>query len=143
MKEKLLKVLIFVLLPVGLGLLALYVLSAIFRARSPDLELVRGLQDAFREALAAERSARRAQTLTSVVRLSVLAAGVGGPLVLTYLLYRLRSGQEIGPGELLDVLESERLTELGQKQGEPHELPEHPDHLLPEAKQDDDEQHTA
>jgi hypothetical protein len=133
MRDRLLRLVSLVFLPVGLGLFALWLLAGIFRARSPDVELVRGLQEAFRQALAAERSARRAASLSSLVRLAALVAGVAAPLAAAYLVHRLAYREEVTPEDLLDALESEKLIRLGEH---PERLADRTEERLLEATDD-------
>ena len=113
MNEKDVKLLKYVVLPVILGLLTLWALAGLFRSRSPDAEFAVATRQAIEAALDAQYAANRRRTFGSVFRIAGLVAGVVGPLVVALLIYRVRSGEEIEPEEMLEVLESYGLIQIG------------------------------
>ena len=66
-----------------------------------------------RRASLAQDTANRGRTFGSVFRIAGLVVGVVGPLVVALLIYRVRSGEEIEPEEMLQVLESYGLIQIG------------------------------
>ena len=94
------------------ALVGIWALSYIFRANDPNVELARTVQKSLEVAEKARREAEVTRRTSSAVRVVALAAGVAVPLVVAYLIYRLRSRRESGADEILDVLEREKLLDL-------------------------------
>ncbi len=113
MNEKDVKPLKYVVVPVVLGLLVLWALAGLFRSRSPDADLAAATREAVEAALDAQDAANRRRTFGSVFRIAGLVVGVVGPLVVVFLIYRVRSREEIEPEEMLEVLESYGLIQIG------------------------------
>ncbi len=60
----------------------------------------------------AQHEADAARRASSALRVVALAVGVAAPFIAVYLIYRLCERSEPGAGELLQVLEREKLIDL-------------------------------
>ena len=60
----------------------------------------------------ARREAEIIRKASSVFRVVALVVGISVPLLVAYLVYRLRIMEESGVGEIIDVLGRERLVEI-------------------------------
>ncbi len=102
----------YIVLPTLLALLVLWVLAGLFRAGDPDAELVQTTREVVQMALEAHRSVQRSRAFASVFRIIALIAGVVGPLVVGYLIYRVRSRAEVTPEEVLELLSARGWIDL-------------------------------
>ena len=105
--------LIYCVLAVGVALAGLWGLSRIFRSGEPSSELTRATREALQMAREAREEAEDARRTASALRIVALVAGVSAPLVVAYLVYRLRAHQEPALDEILHVLENEGLLDGG------------------------------
>jgi len=109
MKTEARHMLIYWVLAVAVALGGLWVLSRIFRSGEPNSELSRATREALQMAREAQEDAEDTRRTASVLRIVALVAGVSAPLVVAYLVYRLRASQEPELNEILHVLEHEGL----------------------------------
>ena len=100
---------VWTLIMLGPAVAVTLVLGHILFTRSPNAELARTTREALRMARDAHQDAEATRRASSALRVMALAAGVCGPLVAAYLIYRLRIRAEPESGEVLTVLEKERL----------------------------------
>jgi hypothetical protein len=112
MNEKDVKLLKYVALPVLLGLLALWAFVGLVRSRNPDAELALAARQAIHAALDAQTAANRIRSVGAGMRIAGLVVGIVGPLVIAFLIYRVRSAEEVEPEEMLEMMESYGLIEL-------------------------------
>ncbi len=112
MKKQEIRRIAYVALAVLGGLFALWVLSHIFRSGEPNAELARTVREAMELAREAQHEAEAARRASSALRVIALAVGVTAPFIAVYLIYRLRERSEPGVGEVLEVLEKEKLIDL-------------------------------
>ena len=103
------------LVGVLVSLAGLYALAHIFRAGDPNAELARTTRGALEAAREAQEDAQSARRASSALRIVALVVGVAAPLIVAYLIYRLRERSEPTPGDLLRVLEKQRLITLGRE----------------------------
>ncbi len=112
MNERDAKLLKYVLAPILLGLLVLWVLAGLFRTGSPDAELAKTTRLVVQMALEAHRSVQRSRAFASVLRIVALIAGVVGPLAVGFLIFRVRSRAEVTPEEVLELLSAQGWIDL-------------------------------
>ena len=105
--------LIYWVLAVVVALGGLWGLSRIFRSGEPSVELTRATREALQMAREAREEAEDTRRTASALRIVALVAGVSAPLVVAYLIYRLRAHQEPELSEILHVLEHEGLLQDG------------------------------
>jgi len=115
-KSRMVKAFVYVVVGLCASLIALWTLGAIFRAGDPNLALAQVAERSIQMAEDARRDAERARAASSRVRVLALALGVTAPLIVVYLIYRASERAEPTPAELLDVLEREKLLDLGEPQ---------------------------
>lgn len=92
-----------------LPLVMVWVLSGIFRTRSPDAQIAQTASRAMDIAEEARADAKVARRASSGIRILALVMGVSAPLVVVYLMRRLREKSEPGLDEMIDVLQKEGL----------------------------------
>ena len=105
------------------ALLVYVALSVLGPCRSPDpnVELARTAREAVAMARETQRDSERARRANNAMRVLALAAGVCVPLIVVYLVYKLRERSETPVEEVLDVLERHELLTEGKP--EQHALP--------------------
>ena len=103
------RLVVYIVLGVLGSLGMLWMLSYVFRAGDPNVELVRTTREAIETAREARQEAEITRRTSSALRILALAAGVVTPLIVVYLIYRLHAQSEPGAGDLLDVLKAENL----------------------------------
>ena len=101
--------LIYWVLAAAAALAGLWGLSRILRSGEPSAELTRATREALQMAREAREEAEDTRRTASALRVVALVAGVTAPLVIAYLIYRLRARQEPAFDEVLHVLEDEGL----------------------------------
>ena len=99
------------------GLFSLWFVARLLRVGEPNAELARTTREVVEAALDAQQAVSRARVAASVFRLVAVVAGVVGPLVAAYLIYRTKSQEGATPADILDVLERERLIDLKRDGG--------------------------
>ncbi len=136
MKTEARHMLIYCVLAIAVILGGLWGLSRIFRAGEPSVELTQATREALQMAREAREEAEDTRRTASALRVVALVAGVSAPLVVAYLVYRLRARQEPELNEMLHVLEREGLLQDSSytRKGLPGQKP-----LLVERKGDQDE----
>jgi len=102
-------VLVYCVMAVAVALGGLWSLSRIFQSGEPSAELTRATREALHMAREAREEADDTRRTASALRIVALVAGVSAPLVIAYLIYRLRAHQEPALDEMLHVLEREGL----------------------------------
>ena len=105
--------LIYWVLAVVVALGGLWGLSRIFRSGEPSSELARATREALEMAREARQEAQDTRRTASALRVVALVVGATAPLVIAYLVYRLRARQEPELNEILHVLEREGLLQGG------------------------------
>ena len=101
--------LLYCVLAIAVILGGLWSLSRIFRSGEPSAELTQATREALQMAREAREDAEDVRRTGSALRVVALVAGVSAPLVVAYLVYRLRAHQEPELNEILHVLENEGL----------------------------------
>ena len=112
MKEDRERAVKYVLLGLCGSVIVLWMLAGIFSARDPNVELARTARETVKMAEDARKEAEITRRASSAFRSVALVVGVSVPLVVAYLIYRLQVKEEPGAGEIIDVLERERLVEM-------------------------------
>ena len=123
------RLVVYIVLSVLGSLAMLWMLSYVFRAGDPNVELVRTTREAIETAREARQEAEIIRRTSSALRILALAAGVATPLIVVYLICRLH-GSEPGAEDLLDVLKAENL--LAPTQDRHRQLPRPEYRLLDE-----------
>jgi len=127
------RILAYIIVGVAGSLAMLWMLSYVFRAGDPNVELMRTTREAIEEAREEAEITRRT---SSALRVLALAAGVVAPLIVVYLVFRLHARAETGAEDLLDVFKSENL--LPPTQDRHRQLPWSEYRLLDDNCPDDD-----
>ena len=109
MKTRATDVLIYAAVAVAVAVVGLWGLSHVLRTREPSAELARATREALRMAREARRDAEDARRASSALRVLSLVVGVSVPLVVAYLIFRLKARAEPGAEEILAALEKEGL----------------------------------
>jgi len=130
------RVLAYIIVGVAGSLAMLWMLSYVFRAGDPNVELMRTTREAIEEAREAREEAEITRRTSSALRVLALAAGVVAPLIVVYLVFRLHARAETGGEDLLDVLKGENL--LPPTQDRHRQLPWSEYRLLDDNCPDDD-----
>ena len=123
MKEDRERAVKYVLLGLCGSVLALWLFAGVFRARDPNVELAKTARKAVRMAEGARREADITRKASSVFRVVALVVGIGVPLVVAYLIYRLQVKEYLGAGEIIDVLGRDRLVGISGSKAETVKLP--------------------
>lgn len=96
-------------------------LSSLFRARDPNTTLAETARKAVEMAEEARKDAESVRRASSAFRIVALVVGVTIPLVVAYLVYKLRAREEVGMDELVQAFRQYRLTDFGE--GSKKQLP--------------------
>ena len=91
MKTEARHMLIYCVLAIAVILGGLWSLSRIFQSGEPSVELTRATREALQMAREAREEAEDARRTASALRIVALVAGVSAPLVIAYLVYKLRA----------------------------------------------------
>ena len=107
MKEDRERAVKYVLLGLCGSVLAIWVFGGIFRTSDPNVELAKTARKAVKIAEDARREAEITRKASSAFRSVALVGGIGVPLLVAYLIYRLQVKEEPSAGEIIGVLERE------------------------------------